>query len=214
MAKRLVQRTRKRRVHEHGHANRPLVFGSTSKITLAGAGLALLASSKENIAWYLKRIEKRTIGGDKINQLRHLRFLRHQAGLMKLMERHRAILAPKFSKVNAVFSEVLGNRGVATWTVPKGGYFISLDVPQGCAKQVVKLAKEAGIEVTPAGATYPYGNDPQDGNIRIAPSFPELPEVALAAEGVAVCVLLAATESLLRQRKHAQTQAGLQAAVA
>ncbi len=183
----------------HGRANRPLVFGSTSKVTLAGAGVALLASSKDNVAWYLKRIEKRTIGGDKINQLRHLRFLRDQAGLMKLMEGQRAILAPKFSKVIEVFSENLGNRGVATWTVPKGGYFISLDVPEGCAKQVVKLAKEAGVEVTPAGATHPYGKDPLDRNIRIAPSFPELAEVALAAEGVAVCVLVAASERLLKQ---------------
>src|SRR5262249_5880628 len=137
-------------------------------------------------------------GGDKINQLRHARFLRDRAGLVKLMEGHRQILAPKFSKVTETFSEVLGNHRVATWTQPKGGYFISLDVPEGCAKHVVKLAKEAGIDLTPAGATYPYGKDPQDRNIRIAPSFPELAEVAQAAEGVAVCVLRAATERLLK----------------
>ena len=187
---------------QHGNANRPFVFGSTSKVTLAGAGVALFASSKDNVTWYLKRMEKRTIGGDKLNQLRHARFLRNHAGLMKLMEGHREILAPKFSKVIDVFSEILGDSGVASWTLPKGGYFISLDVPEGCAKQVVKFAKEAGVEVTPAGATYPYGKDPQDRNIRIAPSFPELAEVTQAAEGVAVCVLLAATEILLRQRKE------------
>ncbi len=185
---------------QHGHANRPFVYGSTSKVTLAGAGIALFASSKDNIAWYLKRIEKRTIGGDKVNQLRHVRFLRDRAGLNKLMDGHREILAPKFNKVLDVFNEILGNSGVATWTVPKGGYFISLDVPEGCAKQVVKLAKEAGVELTPAGATHPYGKDPQDRTIRIAPSFPELAEVAPAAEGVAVCVLLAASEMLLNKR--------------
>jgi DNA-binding transcriptional MocR family regulator len=187
----------------YGHANRPFVFGSTSKVTLAGSGVALFASSKDNVAWYLKRIEKRTIGGDKVNQLRHVRFLRDQAGLAKLMDGHREILAPKFDKVIEVFSEILGKTGVATWTVPKGGYFISLDVPEGCARQVVKLAKEAGVELTPAGATHPYGKDPQDRTIRIAPSFPELAEVAPAAEGVAVCVLLVAAEMMLKQRHAA-----------
>jgi DNA-binding transcriptional MocR family regulator len=184
----------------HGHANRPFVFGSTSKVTLAGAGVGLFASSKDNVAWYSKRMEKRTIGGDKVNQLRHVRYLRDQAGLTKLMDGHRAILAPKFDKVIEIFKANLGSSGVATWTVPKGGYFISLDVPEGCAKQTIKLAKEAGVELTPAGSTYPYGKDPQDRNIRIAPSFPELAEVTQAAEGVAVCVLLAATEKLMQGR--------------
>jgi len=187
----------------YGHPNRPFVFGSTSKATLAGAGVALFASSKDNVAWYLKRIEKRTIGGDKLNQLRHVRFLRDPAGLMKLMDGHRAILAPKFDKVIEVLTEQLGQSGVANWSVPKGGYFISLDVPEGCARQIVKLAKEAGVELTPAGSTFPYGKDPLDRNIRIAPSFPELAEVAQAAEGVAVCVLLAASEMLLKQRNAA-----------
>ncbi|MFL6551097.1 MAG: aminotransferase class I/II-fold pyridoxal phosphate-dependent enzyme [Povalibacter sp.] len=181
----------------HGHPNRAFIFGSTSKITFAGAGVGVFASSKDNVTWYLKRIEKRTIGGDKVNQLRHLRLLKNTEGVATLMEGHRAIMAPKFEKVLEVFGEHLGNTGVATWTRPKGGYFITLDVLEGCAKQVVKLAKEAGVELTPAGSTHPMGNDPHDRTIRIAPSFPELAEVSQAAEGVVLSVLLAATEKLL-----------------
>jgi DNA-binding transcriptional MocR family regulator len=111
-----------------------------------------------------------------------------------LMDRHRAIIAPKFQKVLDIFDERLGRIPHVTWTKPKGGYFISLDVPKGCAERVIALAKEAGIELTPAGATHPHGKDPDDRNIRIAPTFPELAEVALAAEGVALCVLLASSE--------------------
>lgn len=180
----------------HGNPNRAFIFGSTSKMTFAGAGVGLFAGSKDNVTWYLKRMEKRTIGGDKVNQLRHVRLLRDAAGIDALMDRHRAIMAPKFEKVLEVFQELLADSG-ATWSRPKGGYFITLEVPAGCAKQVVKLAKEAGVELTPAGATHPLGNDPQDSVIRIAPSFPELAEVAQAAEGVALAVLLAATEKAL-----------------
>jgi DNA-binding transcriptional MocR family regulator len=182
----------------HGHANRAFVFGSTSKITFAGAGVGLFAGSKDNVAWYLKQMSMRTIGGDKVNQLRHIRLLNTNGGVAALMDRHRDILAPKFQQVLDTFDKTLGGTGVARWTKPKGGYFISLEVLDGCAKQVVKLAKEAGVELTPAGATHPFGKDPQDRVIRIAPSFPELPEVTQAAEGVAVCVLLAATEKLLQ----------------
>jgi DNA-binding transcriptional MocR family regulator len=180
----------------HGHPNRAFIFGSTSKITFAGSGIGLFAASKDNVTWYLKRMEKRTIGGDKVNQLRHARLLGNTAGIAALMERHRVILAPKFERVLGTFEEHLGRSGVATWTRPKGGYFITLDVLEGCAKRVVALAKEAGVELTPAGAPYPYGKDPRDSTIRIAPSLPELPEVAQAAEGVAICVLLAAAEKL------------------
>ena len=116
-----------------------------------------------------------------------------------LMDRHRAILAPKFERVLETFDEHLGRSGVATWTRPRGGYFITLDVLEGCAKRVVALAKEAGVELTPAGATHPYGKDPRDATIRIAPSFPELAEVAQAAEGVVLAVLLAAVEKLTEQ---------------
>ena len=181
----------------HGNPNRAFIFGSTSKVTFAGAGVGLFAGSKENVAWYLKRIEKRTIGGDKINQLRHIRLLQNTAGIPALMDRHRAITAPKFEKVLEIFNEHLGNTGAATWTKPKGGYFITLEVADGCARQVVKLAKEAGVELTPAGATHPYGRDPQDKTIRIAPTFPAIAEVSLAAEGVVLAVLLAVTEKLL-----------------
>ena len=179
---------------QHGHPNRAFVFASTSKITLAGAGLALFAASEANVKWLLARLTPRTIGPDKLNQLRHVRFLRDHAGILDLMDRHRAIIAPKFDAVLAVFQEKLAHLPGVSWTMPKGGYFISLDVPAGRARQVVALARTAGIELTPAGATHPHGDDPDDRTIRIAPTFPELPEVAQAAEGVALSVLLASLE--------------------
>jgi DNA-binding transcriptional MocR family regulator len=179
----------------HGHPNRPLVFASTSKITLAGSGLALFAASKANVAWLLARLTPRTIGPDKINQWRHVRFLQDEEGILRLMDRHRALIAPKFQKVQQVFEENLAELPNVSWTKPKGGYFISLTVPTGCARRVVALAKEAGIALTPAGAPYPHGNDPDDRTIRIAPTFPELAEVDQAARGVAVCVQLAVAQS-------------------
>lgn len=182
-----------------GHANRAFIFGSTSKMTFAGAGVGLFAGSAENVAWYLKRMGTQTIGGDKINQLRHLRLLKTTAGIDALMDRHREILAPKFQRVVDLFEEHLGSTRAATWTRPKGGYFITLETPHGTARRVVALAKEAGVELTPAGATHPQGHDPNDSIIRIAPSFPELPEVEQAAEGVVVSVLLAAAEARLTQ---------------
>jgi DNA-binding transcriptional MocR family regulator len=178
----------------HGHANRALVFASTSKITFAGGGLALFAASPANIKWMLARLTPRTIGPDKLNQLRHVRFLKNHAGILALMEKHRALIAPKFQKVLEIFDQKLRGLSDVRWTRPKGGYFISLDVPQGCARRVVALAKEAGVELTPAGATYPQGKDPQDRNIRIAPTFPELPEIAQAAEGVCLCIHRAIAE--------------------
>jgi len=181
----------------HGQPHRAFVFGSTSKITLAGSGVALFAASAENVAWYLGRMGKRTIGGDKINQLRHLRYLRNTDGLLALMDRHRAIVAPKFATVVDVFERHLGGTGVASWIVPKGGYFISLDVLDGCAKEVVGLATGAGVALTPAGSTHPLGRDPRDRNIRIAPTFPDLATVGTAAEGVALSVLVATSKRLL-----------------
>jgi DNA-binding transcriptional MocR family regulator len=179
----------------HGHPNRPFVFASTSKITVAGSGLSIFAASKDNVKWLLARLTPRTIGPDKINQLRHVRFLKDENGIMQLMDHHRAIIAPKFQKVLNIFDEKLSRIPNVTWTKPKGGYFISLYVPKGCAQRVISLAKEAGIELTPAGATHPYGKDPDDRTIRIAPTFPELAEIAQAAEGVALCVLLASSEN-------------------
>jgi DNA-binding transcriptional MocR family regulator len=178
----------------HGNPSRAFVFASTSKITLAGSGLAMFAASKDNIKWLLARLTPRTIGPDKINQLRHVRFLKNELGIAQLMDQHRALIAPKFQKVLDIFSEKLAHVPNVTWTEPKGGYFISLSVPKGCAQRVVALAKEAGVALTPAGATHPHGKDPDDRIIRIAPTFPDLAEVAQAAEGVALCVLLAAGE--------------------
>ena len=201
----------------HGHGNRPLVFASTSKITMAGAGLALFAASPQNVQWLLARFTPRTIGPDKVNQLRHVLFLKDEAGIMQLMDKHRKLLAPKFQTVLDVFGRELAQVPEVTWTRPKGGYFISLDVPRGCARRVVALAKDAGVELTPAGATHPHGNDPEDRTIRIAPTFPELNEVAQAAEGVALCVQLAAAENFPKHfSKHAyrgttsESAAGLQ----
>jgi DNA-binding transcriptional MocR family regulator len=178
----------------YGHENRPLVFASTSKITLGGAGLALLAASTENVKWYLARTALRTIGPDKLNQLRHVRFLKNPQGIQELMDGHRALIGPKFQKVLEVFDKKLAGVPGVSWTRPRGGYFISLSVPAGCARRVVALAKEAGVELTPAGATHPYGEDAEDRTIRIAPTFPELAEIEQAAVGVAFCVLLANAE--------------------
>lgn len=180
---------------EAGHADRPLVFASTSKVTLAGAGIAFLAASPANVAWYLARAGKRTIGPDKLNQLRHVRFLRDAAGIAAHMEKHRALVAPKFAAVQEALEARLAGTGAATWTVPRGGYFISVDVKPGTAKRVVTLAKEAGVALTPAGATWPGGRDPDDSNLRLAPTFPSLAEVRLASEGIAICILLAALEA-------------------
>jgi DNA-binding transcriptional MocR family regulator len=183
-----------------GNPNRALVFASTSKMTFAGGGLAMVASSPDNVRWLCERMSKRTIGADKLNQLRHVRFLKDQAGIDRLMAAHRRLLAPKFAAVDAAFSRRLEGAGVAAWTKPLGGYFICVDVLDGCAKRVVALARDAGIALVPAGATFPHGRDPNDRNLRIAPSFPSLKDVTLAADGIALCILLAATEKLLEGR--------------
>ena len=182
----------------HGTTERALTFASTSKITFAGAGLSLLAASPANLAWFTRHLARRTIGPDKLNQLRHVRLLQDPAGLAALMDRHRRLLAPKFRAVDETFARLLGAAGVARWSKPEGGYFVSLDVETGSAKRVVALAAEAGIAVVPAGRTFPYGEDPNDANIRLAPSFPSTGEVARAAEGIALSVLIAAAEALLR----------------
>ena len=189
------------RCAQHGHVNRPLVFASTSKITLAGAGLAMFASSADNISWYLKRVSARSIGPNKINQLAHVRFLKNHVGILALMEKHRKLIAPKFEKVLEIFEAKLSGLAGVSWTAPKGGYFITLYVPRGCAKRVVALAKEAGVELTPAGATHPYRMDPDDRAIRVAPTFPDLSEVAQATEGVALCVQLAVAEKMAESKR-------------
>ena len=181
-----------------GNPNRPLVFSSTSKITFAGAGVSFFGGSLGNIAWYLQYAGKKSIGPDKVNQLRHLRFFGDADGVRLQMQRHQALLAPKFALVQAILGDRLGESKVASWTDPKGGYFVSLDVLPGTAKRTVALAKDAGIAVTEAGSAFPYRKDPEDKNIRIAPSFPGLPELRDAIDGLATCALLSATESLLK----------------
>ena len=183
-----------------GNPDRALVFGSTSKITCAQAGLGMLATSAANMRWFVSRHSTRTIGPDKLNQMRHVRVLHDAAGIAAHMREHRRLLAPKFAAVQEVFERRLGGTGIAAWTQPRGGYFVSLDVLDGSAQRVVALAKAAGIEMVPAGRTFPYGRDPRDRNIRIAPSFPPADEVRAAAEALATCVLVATAERLLADR--------------
>lgn len=179
-----------------GHPNRPIIFASTSKITFAGAGVAALAASPENRAWYLQRLGFAAIGPDKVNQLRHVEFFGDADGVRAHMRKHRDLIAPKFAAVEDALTARLSGLGIATWTVPTGGYFVNLDVLDGTASRVVALAKDAGIALTPAGSAFPHGQDPHDRNIRLAPTFPVLAEVEAAMAGVAVCVELAALEKL------------------
>ena len=185
-----------------GHPDRPFVFASTSKVTFGGAGLGFFASSPANVAWLVARMRRRSIGPDKLNQLRHVRFLRDAEGLYRLMDGHRAILAPKFRAVVDALDTKLTGTGAATWSRPEGGYFVTLDVMDGCAKRVVQLAGEAGVAMTAAGATYPLGRDPNDRTLRIAPSYSKLEDVRAAAEGIAICALVAAIELLLAKRSQ------------
>ena len=183
-----------------GHPNRPIVFASTSKITSAGAGIAALAASEANIAWYVRHLSMGSIGPDKVNQLRHAEFFGSAQGVRDHMAKHRDILAPKFAAVDEALDARLTGRGIAEWSHPTGGYFVNLDVIDGTASRVISLAREAGIALTPAGAAFPHGNDPRDRNIRLAPSFPTLGEVRTAMAGVATCVALAAAEKVSADR--------------
>lgn len=177
-----------------GNSERAYMFGSTSKISLAGAGVAMMAASKRNIQHLKKLRSVQTIGVDKVNQLRHVRFFKDMDGIHAHMRQHAALLKPKFDAVDAVLSHELAGQDVATWRKPQGGYFVSIDTQPGLASRVVALAAEAGVKLTPAGATYPYTKDPEDKNIRIAPSFPSLDAVQQAMEVVAVAMQLAAAE--------------------
>ena len=180
-----------------GNPERAYMFGSTSKISFAGAGLAVMAASKANIDWTRKQIFFQTIGPDKLNQLRHVRFFKDLAGIEAHMKKHQALLAPKFAAVQTLLKRELEGTGLATWSEPKGGYFVSIDTPDGCARKVVKMAAEAGVKLTGAGATYPYGKDPRDRNIRIAPSLPPVAEIEVAMELVAICIKIAGIDTLL-----------------
>ncbi len=177
-----------------------LFFASTSKISFPGAGVAALGASERNIADLKKRITTQTIGPDKLNQLRHILFLHDIEGVHKLMRGHRSILEPKFHIVQDALKRELEELGIAKWSSPNGGYFVNLDVMNGCAKRVVGLCKDAGVILTDAGATFPYGADPNDSNIRIAPSFPPEEELTQAMALLCVCVRLAASEKLLAER--------------
>ena len=184
---------------KYGHEDMVIEFTSTSKISFPGAGVAVLAASDRNIEMIKSRMSIQTIGYDKLNQFRHVKFYKDVAGIKNHMKLHRNILAPKFKAVINEFENSLGKYGVATWTKPNGGYFISLDVMEGTAKRVYQLCKEGGVTLTTVGATFPYGNDPKDQNIRIAPSYPPVDELMTATKLLCICVKLAACEKLLAE---------------
>lgn len=184
---------------KNGNEDLVFMFTSTSKITFPGAGVAAQAASPNNIKMLKNRIKYQTIGPDKINQLRHARFLPDMAALKLQMQKHAEILRPKFESVLAELEKQLGGKNIASWSNPKGGYFISLYAFEGTAKRVAELCKAAGMVLTPAGAPFPYGKDPKDSNIRIAPSYPSVEEIKKAAELLCVAVRYAALEKLLAQ---------------
>lgn len=180
-----------------GNENMVYEFCSTSKVSFAGAGIAAMASSDENLKWVKKTMTVQTIGYDKMNQYRHVLFFKDAAGVKAHMRKHADMLRPKFEAVLKCFDEELNGLDIATWTKPNGGYFISFDAMEGCAKAIVAKCKEAGVTLTGAGATFPYGKDPKDSNIRIAPSFPTPEEMEQAAEIFVLCVKLVSVEKLL-----------------
>ncbi|HKI73302.1 MAG TPA: aminotransferase class I/II-fold pyridoxal phosphate-dependent enzyme [Pseudomonadales bacterium] len=179
-----------------GTTDNIVMLASTSKITFAGAGVAFLGASAGNLAKFEKFLSASVIGFDKINQLRHARFLKDEEAVTAHMDKHKAILKPKFDMVEEVLDENLGGKGIATWTRPAGGYFVSLDTLPGLARQVVRLAADVGVKLTPAGATFPYGIDPTDTNIRIAPTFPTGAQLKRALEVLVLCVQLASVNHL------------------
>ncbi len=180
-----------------GHPDMVYEFCSTSKITFSGGGISALASSKANLDAIRKAMSIRTIGFDKVNQLRHVRYLKDLEGVKAHMRKHAALLRPKFEAVETVLERELGGLEIGSWTKPNGGYFISFEAMPGCAKKIVAKCKEAGVTLTGAGATYPYKNDPKDTNIRIAPSFPSPEDMAKATDLFVLCVKLVSVETLL-----------------
>lgn len=175
-------------------------FASTSKITFAGAGIAAVASSKANLDAMKKSMSVQTIGYDKINQLRHVRYFKNLEGIKAHMKKHAEIMRPKFEAVLEVLDRELAGLGIGRWTKPLGGYFISFDAMEGCAREIVAKCREAGVVLTGAGATFPYGKDPKDSNIRIAPSFPTPEEMAMATDLFVLCVKLTSVEKLLAEK--------------
>ena len=172
-------------------------FASTSKISFPGSGVSVLASSLNNLEDIKKQLSVQTIGHDKVNQLRHVRYFGDIHGMKEHMRKHADILRPKFEAVIEILERELGGLGIGTWTKPNGGYFVSFDSLDGCAKDIVAKCKKAGVEMTGAGATYPYGKDPHDSNIRIAPSYPPIGDLIIAAELFALCVKISSIEKIL-----------------
>ena len=175
-------------------------FASTSKITFPGSGIAALATSPNNLEDIMKQMKNQTIGHDKVNQLRHVRFFKDIHGMTEHMKKHADIIRPKFEAVLDALERNLAGLGVGEWTKPKGGYFISFDALPNCAKDIVKLAKKAGVTMTGAGATWPYGKDPEDKNIRIAPTYPTLEDLKTAAELFTLCVKIVSAEKLIAEK--------------
>ena len=183
-----------------GNPDMVFEFASTSKVSFPGSGIAALATSANNIADIKKQLTIQTIGHDKLNQLRHVRFFKDINGLKEHMRKHAEFMRPKFEAVESVLEEELSGLGIGSWTEPKGGYFISFEAMDGCAKAIVAKCKEAGVKLTGAGATFPYGKDPKDSNIRIAPSFPTPEEMKQAADLFVLCVKLVSVEKLLENK--------------
>ncbi len=183
---------------QYGNENLPLIFTSTSKISFAGAGVSAMAASEENLAKSKKSMGIQTIGFDKLNQLRHVRYFKNADGIKAQMKKHAALMRPKFETVLNAFNEQLRPLGIAEWSEPKGGYFITLSLTAGSAKRVYQLAKEAGVTLTPAGAPFPYGIDPEDKVLRIAPSYPTVADLSVATAVLCLCVKLSAIESYIK----------------
>ncbi len=181
----------------HGTEDSLVLFGSTSKVTRAGGGISFVAGSATNLDTIWKRLQVLTIGPDKVNQLHHVRFLRNLDGIRAHMRKHAAILQPKFDLVQQSLTDALAGAGMGSWSSPQGGYFVSFDALSGLASTIVRLAGEAGVKLTPAGATFPYGRDPDDANIRLAPTFPEVAELDQAMQVFVVCVQLASVRHRL-----------------
>ena len=181
--------------HQDQKRRRPAVIGGAE--TFAGAGISAMASSADNMAWVKKTMTVQTIGHDKVNQLRHVKFLKDRAGVDAHMMKHAAILRPKFELVEKMFETEIAPLGIGSWIAPRGGYFISFESLEGCAKNIVAKAKAAGVVLTGAGAPFPYGKDPKDSVIRLAPSFPNLEELETATKIFICCVKLASIEKLL-----------------
>ena len=180
-----------------GNQDRAYIFGSTSKLTFPGSGVAMMAGSESNMAFFRKHLAFQTIGPDKLNQLRHVLFLKDREGLLDHMDKHAVLLRARFDAVQDVLNRQLSGKGIANWSKPQGGYFIDLDALPGTAIKIVSMAAQLGVKLTPAGATFPYGNDPEDKNIRIAPSFPTVDEVTKATEVLCVCLEKASIDQLL-----------------